>query len=153
MDYTKKSCTNNEGKTIVIESFTGEDAHSFLTFENKVISPIVKSIEYDALNEAFLVTDEFYEIQNGIVKKDKPVRLYFYLDFNGLPIGMAYTDALNEMFMLNLKEEETLSYKVKWQPAYEKFKEELGNIVGEERERKREYHNECARKMLTIYKK
>lgn len=124
--YARKEYTNKEGKKVCLGKFIGRCEEYVLFNSKENLSPMVKHISYDKENEVFLVRDEFSAIYPEKTKK-APVKanVYFYLDFNGNPVGLAYTDAFDGLFVPMTRSTEE-NFHDMWFLGYGEFKRKLG---------------------------
>lgn len=150
MKYIKEKYMNSEGKEIYIERFIGKQTKCVLSDGYKNLSPMVNDITYDQEHKAFLVRDEYhdtYENGNG----NHIANVYFYLDFSGNPIGLAYTDAFDGMFDV-MTSYEDLAFKDQWFLGYASFKRNLGIRLGKKIQNRLTLYKDSAEKMLSVKK-
>lgn len=152
MKYIKEEYVDKEGRKVYIERFFGKKEQCVLSTDKKMISPLVEHIEYDEEHEVFFVRDSFSDIypQNEVGKNKANV--YFYLDFDGNPLGFAYTDAFDGLFTPMTKREENPHHD-RWFIAYGEFKRNIGLEFGKTIKNRTNNYGESAKKMLTVYKK
>lgn len=150
MKYVKEEYTNKEGKKVYIERFSGEKEQCLLANDDGFISPMVDHIEYDQEHDVFLVQDEFHDAYLDGTLGNNTANVFFYMDFEGNPLGLAYTDAFDGMFTPVIKDEENVDHD-RWFIAYKEFKNTLGLELGRTIQKRTTHYKECAMKMLTVY--
>lgn len=152
MELIKEEYTNKEGKTVILERYIGKNNQYVLRNEEYLISPMVSSITYDDEHELFFVVDDYYSIDEFGRKGNRSARVYFYIDFDGNPVGMAYTDAFDGLIDIQAKYRK-YAYGNWFLAIYREFKKDLGINLEEEFESRVKHHDECAKKMLSLYTK
>lgn len=152
MKRVKEVYENSKGEKVYLDRFIGKKEQCILYTDKEYISPIVGHIEYDSEHELFLAIDDYQEIDlNGHVGINS-ANVFFYIDFDGNPVGLAYTDAFDGMFTPTLKSEDNPHHD-KWFLEYGVFKHNLGVELGRTIARRTNHYGECAKKMLSVYKK
>lgn len=148
--YIKEEYVNKEGKKVYIERFIGKKTKCVLSDGHKNLSPMVSDISYDKEHESFLVRDEYHDVyESGI--GNHLANVYFYLDFLGHPIGLAYTDAFDGMFNV-ITEYEDEEFRDHWFLGYATFKRDLGISLGKKITSRLALYKDCSEKMLTVKK-
>lgn len=152
MERVKEEYENNEGTKVYIDRFFAKKEQCVLYNESGLLTPVVEHIEYDEEEELFFIRDEYTEIYSDGTKGINKAHVYFYCDFNGNPVGLAYTDAIDGLTTPVLKCDDNPHHD-RWFIEYGVFKRELGISLWQTTSKRINHYGECAKKMLSVYKK
>ncbi|MCH5166379.1 MAG: hypothetical protein J1F35_00670 [Erysipelotrichales bacterium] len=106
MITTSRRYVNSKGEQIFLKRFRGKsDTYVFETEDETKITPTFDFVEYDEEHEAFLVMQSYSDIYEDNRPSTMTDKVYFYVDFNGKPMGHGFSFFLNKYYPIKFIDE------------------------------------------------